>query len=392
MARASTATGRDYHFDGSISEAVLRNYLSRAMTTGELLTERGNLDDNIRMLRKTGVKFAGRSVVLWGAEGWFPQMLPMVKRNAAKVHEADPNIILEACVFEIVSRDVEKVPVPDWVFKAFDLPVEQRNFRYDGIIYESGRGRNHWGKEASVPDISRQETKLWFYCQAASYINAGVEAIHFGQMEIMNGNDPKFEHWRQLLTMVRQYGAQHARRHLVLCNAHVPNGGPVDAQGLLLDFHEFPLRIAEVKDRPLEGVLQMHYIDSLYGRSRGGVTPSGWRCEHLPYLVEFDNWGVSDKPGQPNLGGCWVWGYDEICWFALQSESYRNDWIRYAWKWVREHDPAGYVEMPGIRCLANPVDGKAHYFANKRSNATPNGFGQEETIRDVWAGDSTSNQ
>ena len=64
--------------------------------------------------------------------------------------------------------------------------------------------------------------------------------------------------------------------------------------------------------RPQEGELRIGFIDSIYGRSKGGITPSGWRCGHLPYLVELDNWGVSSKPGQAGMGGCWVWGYDEI--------------------------------------------------------------------------------
>ena len=45
------AQGRDYRFDGSMSEEVLRSYLSRAMTTMYLLTGQGDFEDNIRMLR-----------------------------------------------------------------------------------------------------------------------------------------------------------------------------------------------------------------------------------------------------------------------------------------------------------------------------------------------------
>jgi hypothetical protein len=255
------------------------------------------------------------------------------------------------------------------------------------MIYLDGRGRNPWGKDASVPDISRVETKLWFYTLAVSYLDAGIEAIHFGQAEIMNANDPDSEHWWQVLELVRTYAAQPARRHLVLCDAHVPSGGLLRQDRLLFDFHSFPLRIEEVADRPQEGVLRVGFVDSIYGRSRGGITPSGWRCEHLPYRVEVDNWGVSDRPGQPHLGGCWVWGYDEISWFAHQSQEYRNRWLRYAWKWVREHDPDGFLQMPGSRCLHSPVNGKWWYFANTPSAAVPDGFGQEETIREIWAND-----
>jgi hypothetical protein len=313
--------------------------------------------------------------------------LELAKTNSAKVHQADPELILQACVFEIVSREVEQIAVPDWAFRALGQPVEHRNFRYADMLYPSGRGRDQWGRGASVPDISRPETKLWFYFAAASYIDAGAEAIHFGQVEIMNGNDPHAEHWWQVLSLVRKYAAGHARRHFVLCDGHVPNGGLLYKDRLLLDFHAFPLRVAEVHDHPQEGELRMGYVDGIYGRSRGGLTPSGWRCEHLPYLVELDNYGASRQPGQAGLGHFWVWGYDEICWFAHQSPDYRNRWLHYAWTWVREHDAAGYLEMPGSRSLDAPADGKRWYFANTPSPATPDGFGQEETIRRIWAED-----
>jgi hypothetical protein len=62
------AFAREYRFDGSISEAVLRSYLSRSMTELDLVTGHGDLDDNIRMLKDCGVKFAGRTIYLWGQE------------------------------------------------------------------------------------------------------------------------------------------------------------------------------------------------------------------------------------------------------------------------------------------------------------------------------------
>jgi hypothetical protein len=154
---------------------------------------------------------------------------------------------------------------------------------------------------------------------------------------------------------------------------------------LLFDFHSFPLRIVEVPERPQEGVLKMGFFDSIYGRSAGGVAPSGWRCEHLPYLVELDNWGVSNRPGQAHVGGCWVWGYDEISWFAHQDAAYRNQWLRYAWNWVREHDRNGFFQMPGSRMLHAPVGNQHWYYANTRSDAVPQGFSQEETIKTIPA-------
>jgi hypothetical protein len=380
---------RDYRFEGAMSREVLDSYLSRSITMEALLIGKGDLDDNIRMLKSTGAKFAGRTLYLWGGEANLPRNLELAKTNAPKLHQADPGMILQACVFEIVSRQVERIAVPEWAFVALGQAVEKRNFRYADMIYPNGRGRDQWGRDASVPDVSRLETKLWFYFLAASYIDVGIEAIHFGQAEIMNGNDPKLEHWSRVLGLVRAYAARHARRRMVLCDAHVPGGGLVRDGKLLLDFHSFPLRIVESPDRPQGGILKVGgYADNIYRRSRGGLTPSGWTCEHLPYLVEIDNWGASKKPGQGGMGGCWVWGYDEICWFAHQSEPYRNDWLRYAWDWVRQTDANGWLQMPGSRTLASPVGTKRWYYANSPSAATPDGFGQEETIRAIWTTDS----
>jgi hypothetical protein len=382
---------RDYRFDGSMPEAVLRSYLARSMTTMYLLTSHGDFDDNLRMLTNCGVKFAGRSVYQWGreegGESSLPKKLELARKNIARIHAADPELILQACIFEIVSRDVENLAVPAWAFEALGRAAEKRNFRYEDIIYPSGRGGNQWGQGASVPDVSRDETKLWFYFLARSYIDAGCEAIHYGQAELMNRNDPKLDHWAEVLTLARGYAAKSARRHFVMCDAHVPRGGLVREGKLLLDFHTFPLRIEEVADKPKEARLRVGYTDAIYGRSRGGITPSGWRCEHLPFLVEFDNYGRSRKPGEAGQGQFWVWGWDEITWFSQQPESYRNEWLGYAWRWVRENDPEGYVQMPGMRIISGAAGGKRWYDVNQPSAATPNGFGQEDAIRTIWASD-----
>jgi hypothetical protein len=387
MLASSAVHARDYDFDGKISRPVLENYLSRSITMLDLLTGKGDVEDNIRMLRNTGAKFAGRTIYLWGGEGQLPQRLAAARRNALEVHAAVPDMILQACVFEIVSSEVGKLPVPDWVFKAFGLSPEERNFRYEAMLYPNGRGHNHWRPGSSIPDISQSETKLWFYFLAASYIDVGCEAIHFGQAEIMDGKDPDHRHWWELLQKVREYARDHARRHWVLCDAHVPSGGMLHGGQLLFDFHSFPLRIVEVPEHRQEGVLKMGAFDAIYGRSMGGIAPSGWRCEHLPYLVELDNWGVSDRPGQAHAGSCWVWGYDEISWFAHQDEAYRNKWLRYAWDWVRKHDPNGFFQLPGSRVLHASVDGQHWYYANTQSKAVPQGFSQEEAIKAIWSED-----
>lgn len=377
---------RDYGFDGAISRQVLENYLDRSITMEGLLHGRGNLEDNIRMLRSTGAKFIGRSLCLWGGEANLLRNLEHARQRIPKVHAADPDLVLQACIFEIVTTQVDQVPVPEWAFTALGQPVEKRNFRYADMLYPNGRFKDHWRAGQSVPDVSRPETRLWFYFLGASFLDLGIEAIHFGQTELMNHNDRQLDHYSQVLTLIRAHAAQHARRHMVLCDAHVPSGGLVRDGQLLMDFHSFPLRIMEVPDKPQHAVLKVGFSDGIYGRSKGGRTPSGWTCEHLPYLVEIDNWGVSDRPGEAKAGGIWIWGYDEITWFAHQPPAYRHAWLRYARDWVRQTDPNGHLQMPGSRTLRSPRDNLRWYYANTPSPAVPEGFGDEETIRAIWAG------
>ena len=81
-----------------------------------------------------------------------------------------------------------------------------------------------WGRMGGVPDVSQPETQLWFYFLAVSYIDLGFEGIHWGQGEIMDHSDPHSRSHAGFLpgSRVRE---KHARRGMVLCNAHVPSGG-----------------------------------------------------------------------------------------------------------------------------------------------------------------------
>jgi len=386
-APSATTRPRDYRFDGTMSRAVLESYLSRAISMEGLLNGSGDFEDNVRMLKGIGAKFIGRSLCLWAGEANLMRNLERAKELIPKVHAADPDMILQACIFEIVTTQVEQVPVPEWAFAALGMPAEKRNFRYADMLYPNGRFKNHWRTGQSVPDVSRPETKLYFYYLGRSFIDVGIEAIHLGQTELMNHNDKGLEHYGQVLALIRTYAAKSARRHMVVLDSHVPSGGLLRDGFLLMDFHSFPLRIKEVPERPQEAILQLGFADGIYNRSKGGRTYSGWTCDHLPYLVEIDNWGVSRTPGQAKSGSIWIWGYDEITWYAHQSKANRAAWLRYAWDWVRRTDANGYVQMPGSRILQSPRDRMHWYYANNSGPAVPEGFGDEDAIRAIWAGD-----
>jgi hypothetical protein len=88
----------DYRFDKAISRSVLENYLSRSITMEGLLNGRGDLSDNIRMLKQVGAKYVGRSICLWGREAELLQNLNAASKQVPLVRAADSAMILEACI------------------------------------------------------------------------------------------------------------------------------------------------------------------------------------------------------------------------------------------------------------------------------------------------------
>ena len=408
----------DFHFDGSISRDVLNHYLSHAVThTGvgqDCLSPSRTFEDDLRMFLHEGAKFIGRAAFVWSETNEEAHFI-VARQRAELAHRADPDLILQACVFECITKSfVDTVPIPEWVFEAFGLPPERRCFSYQRMLNPNGLYVDHWHKDCSVQDITQLESRLWIYYRACSYIQAGYEGIHFGQVHLIGGADEGFYWWKRVIGMVRTFAAKHARRHYVLCDAHT-HGIEVDGE-MLFDYNAWPIRLKETLDRPMECLCEEGYYDSIFGRSKGGKSPSGWTAEAMPFIVEFDNFGRSRFKGKPDHNSHFAWGYDEITWFSLQSADYRHRFLRYIWKWVNDRYPEGWVQMPSRRCLTENIgfiwehpdcawldaaakdeflsysldsEGRAHilrsyYSANNKSDACPFGYGDEDVIRECF--------
>ena len=383
----------DFKFNKTISREVLENYLDRSITMGYFLVpgtpegyEFPYRKDDIRMIKNMGVKFIGRAIYRWGEESKLndPAFLTYAKNLIDTLHAFDPEIIFQGCLFEQVGRDVNNLRIPAWVFKDFGLPVEDRTFRCDSIIKRVGKPVQP-GSRGGVPIINNLETRLWFYYLAVSYINIGCEAFHLGQVELIGADDKDHHIYAEFLAKVRAYAKVHARRHYVLLDGHVPNGGFIRNGVSLFDFNSFPLRIKEIPEKPYEAKLQVNYLDALFKKSKGCVSPSGWSCKSLPYLVEFDNYGKGKTPNVADTTDIFVWGWDEISWFAQQKEDARNKWLEYAVDWIKKTDPNGHLEMPACRMITCPNETLRSYFANTKSQACPVGYSQEETIKKIWS-------
>ena len=122
----SAGHARDYHFDGTISREVLENYLDRSVTmayflvTGKTEGNREYLyrDDDVRLIQNIGAKFIGRAIYRWNGESRLndPNFWKDAKALIEKVHAFDPDVIFQGCLFETISRDVNRVKIPAWVF------------------------------------------------------------------------------------------------------------------------------------------------------------------------------------------------------------------------------------------------------------------------------------
>ena len=387
-----------FGFDGSIQRGVLENYLSRAVTAGDLVNSE-TLEDDLRVIEKLGVKFLGRASGVWYMKEDDETHYGKSRALAERVHREDPEIILQACVFEIVVERMEDVTVPRYVFEAFGLPFEKRSFRLkDALFADPPRGFAHEAggdasKHGGIPDLSRPEAQMWFYYRATRYIDCGYEALHMGQVHLYTANDRGMAKTCGLFGMIRDYAAKHARRHKVLMDAHTHG---VNVKGkLLFDYHAMPYSRAPLPDE--EG---FRLVLVREGFSEGGENPNGFAGETMPYLMELDNWGGKtvfhpEDYDRGRLSRMDWWGYDQIGWFAHQSKAERDRFLQYAYRWTQVNNPCAFLALPMRRMLSDAAvpmrradnhqaDMQRFYQLNDAGESCPMGFGQEDAAKACW--------
>lgn len=383
----------NYTFDTTIEKQVLENYLSRAVTAA-FWVHTQTLEDDLRAMANLGVKFVGRASGVWQPDPDDQQHFAKSKYLADRVHEMDPQIILQACIFEAVYPCIKDFKVPAYVFEAFGIPPQDRGFCYQQMTFpQAPPGFILEGEGYAIPDISRLEARLWFYYRATQYIDAGYEALHMGQIHLYAANDHGMVKLAELMGMIRAYAKAHARRHLVLMDAH-SHGISIGGK-LLLDYHAMPYTRYPVLDREGEALVLVRE-----GFSEGGVNPSGWSAEAMPFLMEYDNWGgkvVQDFEGIPYQQRAWMdwWGYDQIGWFAHQPPQAQRSFLEYTYKWTAINNVNAYFAVPFRRTLdqaAMPMrradNGEmalqTNYQINTQGPGCPMGFGQEDTVKQLW--------
>jgi hypothetical protein len=412
-------------FAGGVSRAKLEGLLAKsigmaAMIIGEgFILSDGEFNEALNFIDRISQGLDPNLLVMGAAYQWdvFPsatdknyaddeRFFTTAKERADIVHQRKLYYILEGGIPETAyaayapetpqrvaqgfqGAGVDQIPIPAWVFQAFGETPVTRNFNYENMIYANGHDRNRWLPGASVPDISRPEAKKWYYYRACRYIDSGYEALNLAQIYLVTDNDrPNYTNTKQVLDMIRAYAATHARRHWVFISA-ITQGVTDSTNHLLFDYHTWPLRPKGVDGHPCQAILEAGYQDSIYGQSLGGISPSGWTCDHLPYAVHFDN--IDGKNGDDhtiNTITPYVWNWDEMAWFAHQPERYRNDWLWYASHWIRTHDPNGYITFLGRKICQDPVNfgtyGDYWWYKANTYRACNYGLNQEATIKAIW--------
>ena len=379
----------NYAFDGSISFAVLNRYLDRAMTFSALYWQK-DLDEHIRMFKNLGIKYIPRVSAEWHPGSFEQERGDELKAMVDKIHYADPDIIVEACIFECVTKQVEMIKIPTHVQEAFGEKVQKNRF-FDLEKMALEDSANKWGDGSYTPDITKKETQMFFYTRACEYIDLGYESIHLGQANLIGANDKDNECFTKVIKMIRAYAKKNARRHYVLINAHTdPKEAFVGTDGVMLvDFNAYPTRMHATgeqtahepsENNPQKCAIGNHEWPDIYKSGIDGKSPSGWYSDKYPYLVEFDNGsidvGIINTPVR-------AWGYDEISWYAYQPYSYRKEFMEYLYKEIKSYKENGHIALPGSRGLAaSSVTTGGIYFANSKSHLQK-GWGDEGFFKEL---------
>jgi len=355
---ASSAPG--YYFNGYVPEDVMHRYLDRAVTMAGLSNQFINngpsrpadtgftgppqYPEDMAMLQDIGAKFIGRMVYFWGNIIYLDTVLTMLAGDIVAIHAYDNDVICQGFLCEQVDDTCRGYVVPQYVLDAFGIIAHLNHlgeidpsFDYLSMLYPTSSPYY----SQNQPDITQTETQLWYYFLATQYINAGCEALTFGDNLYWNDISDGMSQFWSLLYKIRQYAATVARNGVVLCDARLPPSPYYDPPGrpvlpdwqrqLLFDFFSLgvyynrPANWASLCtdiSQPLQ--LEPGISGTLISNTPCGSSPQGWYTSRSPYLLEFDNGG-----GCANLYNCSVspasanqldlYDCDNITWFARQG-------------------------------------------------------------------------
>ena len=115
-----------YRFDGKISQPVLENYLARSLNMlGLAFEDVAALEEDLRMVKNVGAKHLGFVTFVWFEGDAVVDVEEHFRKATAvadRVFRMDPEIMLQAAVFETIAPAADSIPIPEWVFRNTSVP------------------------------------------------------------------------------------------------------------------------------------------------------------------------------------------------------------------------------------------------------------------------------
>jgi hypothetical protein len=401
-----TTAEPDYYFRNVISEEVLHNYLDRAITMQHFcsnILDPPDIIKGLEAIKYVKPKFIGRIVGFWGGSGKdeIDYAIFRLKSDIPIIHSYDPDIICQGAIFEHVDGSESNVEIPSYVLSAFGLSssylggtrttFDRTKMLYDDTSLPYDGDLKTWSE---TPDITKIETKLWFYYLATTYIAHGCEAIHFGDMPVMAMVDEGKRHCWDLLTKVRAFATRY-NRGVVLCDAHAFIFGAETIYGfyhdperskilrkpdwerqLVFDFHSLGIVWSKPFTPLCTDTYQPFIIrpgSGILNQSSGGINPQGWYCMHNPVLIEYDNGGSDSVVGCRAIVG---YGWDNITWFYQQFLN-REKILQYSHYRIKCLDAYAHFQPP-VRRYIKPPDPSKYVYNAPLSDQT--------VIKKLWEG------
>lgn len=372
----------DYNIQKDYSSDILENYLKRSLTTDGIFHRPTEAQEHIRMVQDVGAKHLSRSLYIRSNENDLDDVLSDAEPLISQINAADPEIMCEAAIYNIISRDIERIEIPTDILKLFDQTEFPSYFSFNSMTHEEIDSLNLKSDEGLL-DLSKVKARMWYVYLAQEYIKMGIEVINLMHFQNVIVDTTAMNLALDMTNKIRSIGDSLGRRGFVLMTA-VTNRSIVRDRQNLLDFNSYYIR-PKKGENAIEVVHQYNFHDAIYGNSRGAINPIGKTVETLPYVVFFSS-GTSNGKITLNHGDDYVWGYDEISWFSILNRKDKIAFLESQADWVKRKDLVGFLQMPGIVPLFvnTPPYREQLFYCNKKSSRIDKSYNLEKAIRNIW--------
>jgi hypothetical protein len=204
---AAPGRGGTWDFNGQaeLTKEKIETFLGRAVVHFDTASHGGfnaaQWNRTKQFLLDTGAKFIHGAELSWGRSYPDHSYWDQCAARFADLH-ATPglqDVIAEGFIAEHIGSNADNTLIPEWLWTymvqqgltATRTPSPSDHdglhyFHYNNFFDAGWPHIDRWAPGQSVPDITRTETKLYFRYLLKEYIDAGMESIWFGGLELVS--------------------------------------------------------------------------------------------------------------------------------------------------------------------------------------------------------------